>query len=817
MVTWWTWIISLASSGVPQKLLNNNQMIDKLIHFGGSSLSKDEVIGFYLDWHSVLHTSTLVMQKIIGSVNNWITLGSYHTSQAFESIFMAVLKMFGMFKDFKVGEMGDLYKVIVGLGFALLTIGLSYLLVENIFRAKTRLHEVITNLVVVIAVLIMLPFGTNLFSQFVQAGGEQLTGTSKNSQLDSITLEPLQNNIIDTLTVAEKGFKVDPTKLDSKISQLNNINQGNIDYLDLSDVVASDNLKVVDTPKGTDNVFKHKLSTGVSQNGQNSYFISDATLPAKQNQLSKALDLVYPRYTGHFVMANLQLWLLSLMFAFIAFRLAKSWFEIWLLNLSSPLMGFQDLRTNQRLKEVLQAIQGSFMSVFVELIGLRLFLIMLHVLGSSSNPGIVYLSQFSNSALPRAFFTIIMYLACFVAFLSGTSLVERWTGVPQSKNGMLLGALMGAGIGLKAAGGAAGLGHKAASGIHKLMKETDEKSEKEETPDPTKSESKPQSKTSRDDGSAPAGTQTPTGQPERDDGTPDNKQPSPSDNGEPTVGKDSTKGPEKKPDVENDGAPKEGAIPDPTQGTPDNSDLEREDEPETGGVPDPTQGTSDNPDLEREDEPETGGVPDPTQGTSDNPDLEREDEPETGGVPDSTQGTPDNPELGREDEPEAGSVPDPTQSTPGNPDLEREGEPEGDSVPDSTQSSGSAKTPTVERTGNPDGKAMPNPTKGPETPPRQGRQVYTGTAANEALTMSRSSDGSTPVTGSEPVEGQPATETSQADNETAPADPAPKAQAKHGQHLVKSGVALESMAQQAANNPKTTVNVPEIKVDDSIY
>lgn len=34
-------------------------------------------------------------------------------------------------------------------------------------------------------------------------------------------------------------------------------------------------------------------------------------------------------------------------------------------------MGFQDLRTNQRLKEVMQAIQGSFIAVFAEMIGLR--------------------------------------------------------------------------------------------------------------------------------------------------------------------------------------------------------------------------------------------------------------------------------------------------------------------------------------------------------------------------------------------------------------------------------------------------------------
>lgn len=195
----------------------------------------------------------------------------------------------------------------------------------------------------------------------------------------------------------------------------------------------------------------------------NQYTVEDATLPSKQSQLTKAFDSVYPRYTGHFVIADLQLLLLACMFGIIAFRVGKSWFEILMLNASAPLMGFQDLRTNQRLKEVMQAIQGSFIAIFAEMIGLRLFLIALDYLGSAKNPGVAFLKQYPNSALPIGFFLVIMYLACFVAFMSGVSMIERWTGVPQSKNGTALGALMGFGLGLTAAGkgikaGAKGVG-----------------------------------------------------------------------------------------------------------------------------------------------------------------------------------------------------------------------------------------------------------------------------------------------------------------------------------------------------------------------
>ena len=145
-----------------------------------------------------MHTDILAVQKIIGTVNGWILLGLYHTAQVLESVFMAVLKLFGFFANFNVGEMGTLYKVIVLLGFALLTIGLGYLLVENIFRAKTKLHEVITNLVVVIAILVMLPFETNLFSQFVTAGAQDIVGNN-GSGVTSIAVQPVQNNIVDSV------------------------------------------------------------------------------------------------------------------------------------------------------------------------------------------------------------------------------------------------------------------------------------------------------------------------------------------------------------------------------------------------------------------------------------------------------------------------------------------------------------------------------------------------------------------------------------------------------------------------------------------
>ena len=128
------------------------------------------------------------------------------------------------------------------------------------------------------------------------------------------------------------------------------------------------------------------------------------------------------------------------------------------------------------------------------MIGLRLFLIALDYLGSADNPGVAFLKQYPNSALPIGFFLVLMYLSCFVAFMSGVSLIERWTGVPQSKNRTALGALMGLGLGITAAGkgikaGAAGLS-KAGSDMQghagKVNKALDSATGTSALPDPTK-------------------------------------------------------------------------------------------------------------------------------------------------------------------------------------------------------------------------------------------------------------------------------------------------------------------------------------------
>lgn len=79
------------------------------------------------------------------------------------------------------------------------------------------------------------------------------------------------------------------------------------------------------------------------------------------------------------------------------------------------------------------------------MIGLGVFLIALDYLGSANNPGVAFLKQYPNSALPIGIFLVLMYLACFIGLMTGGSMIERWTGVPQSKNGTALGALMGIG------------------------------------------------------------------------------------------------------------------------------------------------------------------------------------------------------------------------------------------------------------------------------------------------------------------------------------------------------------------------------------
>lgn len=843
MTTFFQWLVVLASGyQVPEALLNNNQLGDKILNWGGSSLGEqgDGVVKFYLSWHAVLHTDILAVQKIIGTVNGWILLGLYHTAQALESVFMAVLKLFGFFSNFHVGEMGTLYKTIVLLGFALLTIGLGYLLVENIFRAKTKLHEVITNLVVVIAILVMLPFGTNLFSQFVTAGAQDIVGNN-GSGVTSIAVQPVQNNIVDSVALAKKGFDVNPAKLDGQMAKYNGINADNIGYLDLSEVIASDNLKTNSIPKGVDNVFKHRVKMGAETN---QYTVEDATLPSKQSQLTKAFESVYPRYTGHFVIADLQLLLLACMFGLIAFRVGKSWFEILMLNAAAPLMGFQDLRTNQRLKEVLQAIQGSFIGIFAEMIGLRLFLIALDYLGSADNPGVAFLKQYPNSALPIGFFLVLMYLSCFVAFMSGVSLIERWTGVPQSKNGTALGALMGLGLGLTAAGkgvkaGGKGVkaGVKGISMAREGMKGSYQKmvdgltSEASALPDPTKAtQAKDQQQTNpttgqptmdrADQGDQPKSNQQPTneetetsaeaGRSAKADpssqAAPDGTETATGDGADKTVTpmSDPTVKPDQEPDKDSD-----EKLADPTASVTADKNTNQGPTKETGtnvngNLPYPTTeeaptneaGTATAKETEASPE-ET--LPDPTAGVT------------------TDKGTNQGPAKAT-DTNVNGTLPDPATA------KETEASLEG-TIPNPTAVG--AEVSSVDR---PEGVTREDGASEPMPQPAHGDQVNKGVISDyEREVFERPVDEQPEWPGDHQSgsvnDGAPSDRTTtppQSSHEVKSASGrqpvvsnGPKRAA--GKHLIKSGSMMTAAAREHGNDEQSMVNLPEIKIDDSIY
>ncbi|KZU78725.1 hypothetical protein Nizo3892_2922 [Lactiplantibacillus plantarum] len=847
-------------------MLSNNGIVDKIFQ-GGNGTNKSDVINFYLGWHNVLHTDILAVQKIIGTVNGWILLGLYHTAQALESVFMAVLKLFGFFANFNVGEMGTLYKTIVWLGFALLTIGLGYLLVENIFRAKTKLHEVITNLVVVIAVLVMLPFGTNLFSQFVMAGAQEIVG-SNGSNVTSIAVQPVQNNIVDSVALAKKGFKVDPSKLDGQMAKYNGIDQNTIGYLDLSEVVASDNLKTNAIPKGVDNVFKHRVKMGAETN---QYTVEDATLPSKQSQLTKAFDSVYPRYTGHFVIADLQLLLLACMFGIIAFRVGKSWFEILMLNASAPLMGFQDLRTNQRLKEVMQAIQGSFIAIFAEMIGLRLFLIALDYLGSAKNPGVAFLKQYPNSALPIGFFLVIMYLACFVAFMSGVSMIERWTGVPQSKNGTALGALMGLGLGLTAAGkgikaGAKGVGMAREGMKGFYQKKVDGLTGKTAAlPDPTKATpAKDQQQTDQttgqptmdraDQSGQPNSKQQPTAEAAASAAADKSSMADPSSQ----AASDDTKtsmgdgagnevppmpDPTVKADQEPDNDQSE-SLPDPTAGVTTDKDPDQGTDKEidtnaSGTLPDPTidevstdeAGTATAKETEASPE---GTLPDPTAGvtTDKGPNQGPAKETRTnanGSVPGTATAKETNTSL-------EGNIPNPTVegTTPSTDDqqvdqvattvgaevssadrpegLTREdgasepmSQPDGDRanrgvIPNGVISNGIIPKGIISDYEEDEREVFERPVDDqPEWPAdRQSGSVNDGAPGDRTTTQPLSSHGDKPTPGNRPsVAGEP--------------------KRSAGKTLTKAGTVLTAVAREHGGDGQSMVNLPDIKIDDSIY
>lgn len=478
----WSFLAASPGSGIPDQLLDSNQSWDKVISFltGGddnSSVQNADVVHYYQNWDQYLETKKLIFVQIEGTLNNWITKGLYHVAHSLEDTFNAVLKLFGIFGDLNSGDAGGLYKIVVTLAFILLTMGLSFIFLEMMLKAKTKLHDIIQSMIVTIAVCIMLPFGINLFGQFVLHGSEMLeNGYSSSKQTSSITMTPIRNNVVDVLMLTKDKFNTDPKTIGetkNPAKNYNGITNSSIDHVDFGEVIAEDNLKTIPgidkdpVLKSVDNVFKHQLKLGTNdKDGKYNYYIDDATLPKKQSSITKSLSPVRARYHGHWVLIDLLLVTIAGLFAFIAFRVGKSWYEIFMLNMVAPLMALQDLHGNQRIKEILMAIQGSFISVFTEVIGIRVFMIVIQYLSTPNNPALTFLGKQQNPAMSITFFTIIMYIACFMALLNGVNLIERWTGVPQGHHDGLAGFMMGTGALMKGAGF---FGNKAKEGASTIL------------------------------------------------------------------------------------------------------------------------------------------------------------------------------------------------------------------------------------------------------------------------------------------------------------------------------------------------------------
>jgi hypothetical protein len=466
--------------------------------------------------------------------------------------------------------------------------------------------------------------------------------------------------------------------------------------------------------------------------------------------------------------------------------------------------------------------------------------------------------------------------------MSGVSLIERWTGVPQSKNGTALGALMGLGLGLTAAGkgvkaGAKGVkaGVKGISMAREGMKGSYQKmvdgltGEASALPDPTKAtQAKDQQQTNpttgqptmdrADQGDQPKSNQQPTNE-ETETSAEAGKsvKADPSSQADPDSTKTATGDgsgkevpPMPDPTVKADQEPDKDSdekLPDPTAGVTTDKNINQKPAKAiganaNGNLPDPTTEEAPTDEAgtatakETEASPE-GTLPDPTagvttdKGTNQGP-AKATDTNVNGTLPDPTteEAPTDKAGTAAAKETEAsleGTIPNPTV--------------EG-TVPSNDDQQFDQGAPTVGEEVNsadrPEGLTREDGASEPMSRPAHGDQANKGVIPEGVISDYEEDEREVferPVDDQPewPVDHQPGSV-----NDAAPVDrTTTQPQSSHevksasgrqpvmasgpkrsaGKTLTKAGTVLTTVAREQGGDKQSMVNLPEIKIDDSIY
>ncbi|WP_413628344.1 hypothetical protein R4B61_07490 (plasmid) [Fructilactobacillus vespulae] len=401
--------------------------------------SPDQWVPFYHAWEKAgyLNFTGIWEIKVFGAIKDILLRLFYDIAVGMEDIFNASLKIFGIFDDFGSGPLHSLRMLIFWLGIAFLIVSLTGLALSQIFGKGEKYLKGIKSAVIFTFVVILLPFIVSSMGKINESGAKAI---ENNGNANSMAINFINGNIIDSTRLASKNFNFDPDDIQPDKDNLNNFKDESIHSVHFGDVVSESNLKSSKNKPGI-KAFQHDLITG--DNGNDT--IEDYAMP-KDNKtgITKIFLPGYARYTGHYWIALLSLMILAMFLIVMSIRVIRSSYQIIITTLSAPLVLYVNLQKPSRVKDMLSAISGTMIGIWAEIISVRVFMIVISSL--DNNPAVKALNA---GGLELGMMKLFILIGSMFGFLYGIQLIEKWTGVPNGTGHGMLGFALGGALAAK--------------------------------------------------------------------------------------------------------------------------------------------------------------------------------------------------------------------------------------------------------------------------------------------------------------------------------------------------------------------------------
>lgn len=420
------------------------------------------ILWFYNHWGQYLQPVPAWQVGLIGMGGSMVKQ-LYYLTAGLENVFEHLFNLFGLFGYLDGDSNSLVYKVFHGLqitGVAIFVCMLIGFAIISVFYKRPKYKDIALHFILVSGIVAFLPWGIQQFSTAIR--NDINSSINAKSSLGSLAIQPFKDNTVDIMYLAihdfdekgsgeGKGFKLDKTGqlediaktnrlTDSKdmrnsSNYINNVNFG------ASIGVGDTNLgkKLDETHKGLKGLFEHQADDSQT-----------AVVAMKEHTIIKganALEDVYPRYHISWLAIIAEYLVLIVLLVSMSLKLVKSIFQVFLSCIVAPIIGYTELETNRKTKEMLGEVVGGCAGAFFEVITLRITLEIMRDLPK--------LKVFDGlSSWEHAIAAIVIYLGLFFGALQGITIVERWLGV-STGHGDALQQLMGASMIGAAAGGAA--------------------------------------------------------------------------------------------------------------------------------------------------------------------------------------------------------------------------------------------------------------------------------------------------------------------------------------------------------------------------